>query len=134
MSTMYLQNKFSAEKIPVDSFSVHPGLVDTDLFQTTPLKKLFPWLPSMIFKVIDKYLQCTVIYRVGLTLFQNSHKGATPIVYASVSKELEHKGGTYLSNCEIVDCSPYAKNVESQKILFELSKTLVNIKEFGIVD
>lgn len=58
MSTVYLQNKFSAGKIPVDIFSVHPGLVDTDLFNITPLKRLFPWLPSIIFKVfVNKCLK-----------------------------------------------------------------------------
>ncbi|RZC42155.1 retinol dehydrogenase 12, partial [Asbolus verrucosus] len=48
--TNYLQAVFDKEKVPVQLHSVHPGIVNTELFDGTHLKNLVPWMPSLMFK------------------------------------------------------------------------------------
>lgn len=49
--TRYLDNKLKTEHIPVQVHSVHPGVVNTELFNGTPIKTIMPFLPGLIFKV-----------------------------------------------------------------------------------
>lgn len=35
----------------VQAYSVHPGIVNTDLFNGTNLKNVAPWIPRLLFKV-----------------------------------------------------------------------------------
>jgi len=49
--TKSLDSKLRKHNIPVQVHAVHPGLVNTDLFNGTFLKKIAPWIPSLLFKV-----------------------------------------------------------------------------------
>lgn len=51
MFTKYLNCLLQKEKAKIEVFSVHPGIVNTELFDGTPLKTVAPWLPSLVFKV-----------------------------------------------------------------------------------
>lgn len=62
---------------------------------------------------------------------QNPVQGATSVVYACVSPQLEGAGGTYISNCKIRKPHKAADSLENQEKLFELSKTMVGIEEYG---
>ncbi|CAH0560515.1 unnamed protein product [Brassicogethes aeneus] len=107
----YLNETMKKEKSFVQSHSVHPGVVNTELFDGTLLKNKAPWIPNLLFKT--------------------PKQGAIPIVYACVSKELEGKGGTYIHNCEIFETCQLAKSQELQEKLFTFTKDLLNILEFG---
>lgn len=39
------------ESANVQVHSVHPGIVNTDLFNGTNLKNVAPWVPNLFFKV-----------------------------------------------------------------------------------
>lgn len=58
-------------------------------------------------------------------------QGATSVVYACVSPQLEGAGGTYISNCHIRKPHKATDSLENLEKLFELSKTMVGIEEYG---
>lgn len=64
-------------------------------------------------------------------LLQKPIDGAQPIVYTSISPNLEGKGGTYISNCRIYPIAEIAKSDELQEKLFNFTNNLLNIKKFG---
>lgn len=109
--TNYLDKYFQKTKSRVQIHAVHPGLVNTDLFNGTYLKVLAPWIINLFFK--------------------NAEQGAMPIVHACISSKLENKGGTYISNCCIMSTSDLAKSEELQAQLFKFTNNLLKIEEFG---
>ncbi|XP_019873649.2 dehydrogenase/reductase SDR family member on chromosome X [Aethina tumida] len=106
----HLDNVLKESKSHVQVHSVHPGVVNTDLFDGTPLKNYAPWI---------------------LKLFKSPRQGAVPIVYTCLSKDLEGKGGTYIHNCRIHETSELAKSVELQEKLFNFTNKLLKIDDFG---
>nr|CAH7763647.1 unnamed protein product [Callosobruchus chinensis] len=110
--SIYLDKFLQKEGAHVQVHSVHPGIVNTELFNGTHLKNLVPWLPNLLFKVPEK--------------------GAIPIVYACFSPDLEGKGGTYIHNCKIYSTSEQAKSEELQEKLFDFTTNLLKIEKFGM--
>ncbi|XP_068618756.1 retinol dehydrogenase 11-like [Battus philenor] len=112
MTARYLNKLLESEDANVKFYSVHPGIVDTDLFEHTIFKNL-PWLKKIFFKTPEK--------------------GATPILFACFNKEIEEKGGLYISNCVAGITNRFSKNVDHQKRLFDLSCELTGIdsEKFG---
>ncbi|XP_049874629.1 dehydrogenase/reductase SDR family member on chromosome X-like [Pectinophora gossypiella] len=108
LSTRYINQLLSKEGCRVKSYAVHPGVVDTDLFENTLLKQIFPWILKLFFKTPEK--------------------GAVSILHACFNKELEDKGGLYISNCIEGISSRSSKDIEYQKQLFELSCKLLGIR------
>lgn len=51
MFTLYLNDRLKSMDSNVEVVAAHPGIVDTDIFNTTLLKRLFPFLPRLFFKV-----------------------------------------------------------------------------------
>lgn len=51
ISTVHMSRLFTENNIPVNVYGVHPGIVDTELFDGTAFKKIFPWFPRLLFKV-----------------------------------------------------------------------------------
>lgn len=49
--TNHLDKLLKKEEFPVQVHSVHPGLVNTGLFDGTYLKKFAPFFPTLLFKV-----------------------------------------------------------------------------------
>ncbi|EFA02555.1 retinol dehydrogenase 12 [Tribolium castaneum] len=109
--TNYLESVCKKENMPVQLHSVHPGIVNTELFDGTHLKNLAPWVPSLMFKTPEQ--------------------GAIPIVHACLSPHLEGKGGTYIHNCRIFSTSENAKSEDLQEKLFNFTKDLLKIEDFG---
>jgi NAD(P)-dependent dehydrogenase (short-subunit alcohol dehydrogenase family) len=109
--TNYVEGLCRKESLPVQLHSVHPGIVNTELFDGTHLKNLAPWMPSLMFKTPEQ--------------------GAIPIVHACVSPRLEGRGGTYIHNCRIFSTSDNAKSADLQEKLFDFTKDLLKIEEFG---
>ncbi|XP_072947843.1 retinol dehydrogenase 11-like [Epargyreus clarus] len=114
MSARYVDKILEQDGVNVKCYSVHPGIVDTDLFEHSNFKK-FPWLKKMFFKTPEK--------------------GAVSILYACFDKEIEDRGGLYISNCKEGFSNRFSKNAEHQKKLFELSCDLLNFNadKFGVV-
>lgn len=48
----YLDALLRVDNVPIQLHSVHPGLVDTDLFEGHLFKKISPWAVKLFFKVI----------------------------------------------------------------------------------
>ncbi|XP_050300033.1 dehydrogenase/reductase SDR family member on chromosome X-like [Anthonomus grandis grandis] len=95
----------------VQVHSVHPGVVNTDLFNDTSLKTVAPWLPKLFFKTPDQ--------------------GSYPILYACLSPLLEGKGGTYIHNCVEFTPSEKALDADLQEKLFNFTKKLLDIEKFS---
>ncbi|XP_022912834.1 polyprenol dehydrogenase-like isoform X2 [Onthophagus taurus] len=110
----YLNKMMKEEGFNVESFAVHPGVVNTDLFDGTYIKKITPWAIAFFFK--------------------SPEKGAVPVVFAAVSPKAEGLGGSYISNCEPKSPSKTARDVELQEKLFNFTLKMLNIKEFGKVE
>ncbi|CAK1586496.1 unnamed protein product [Parnassius mnemosyne] len=115
MIARYLNKLLESEDVNVKFYSAHPGIVDTDLFEHTTFHHL-PWLKKIFFKTPEK--------------------GATPILYACFNKEIEEKGGLYISNCREGISNSFSKNVNNQKKLFDISCELTGIEteKFGKPD
>lgn len=55
LSTVHMSRMFTENQIPVNVFAVHPGIVNTELFDGTAIKTIFPWVPRLLFKVCFSY-------------------------------------------------------------------------------
>jgi len=107
--TKELQRRLNEEGSDITVNSIHPGLIFTNILK--------PLTPS----VITEYLTCFIFYLIGKTPFQ----GAQTSVYAAISKELEGKGGLYLSDCQIKKESGFATQENGQQ-LWEITQKLIN--------
>ncbi|XP_015603425.1 dehydrogenase/reductase SDR family member on chromosome X [Cephus cinctus] len=110
MFTKSLQQLFTEKQLHIKTYAVHPGIVNTDLFNDTLLSKYFKWLLPLIFKTPTE--------------------GATPIVYAAVSKSVEERGGIYISNCKESPVNPLVSDASILDRLFELSLKQVRLNDF----
>ncbi|XP_072154000.1 polyprenol dehydrogenase [Bemisia tabaci] len=108
MSTISLEAKMRERNSPVQVMAVHPGIVDTDLFDGTLLKVATPWILSKLSKTPEQ--------------------GATGIVYAAIASSSEGGGGKYYSNCTIQPFDPIACDVQAQDKLYQFS--MDSIKSF----
>lgn len=61
---------------------------------------------------------------------QNPTQGATSVVYAAVSKEVEGRGGIYISNCGAISPNNEADNPDIRERLFKLSLEQTGLKDF----
>lgn len=51
MFTQHLDKQLKAANSQVLVVAVHPGIVNTDIFNGTLMKTLMPWAPGLLFKV-----------------------------------------------------------------------------------
>ncbi|KAF3429880.1 hypothetical protein E2986_09757 [Frieseomelitta varia] len=93
----------------VQVYSVHPGVVFTELFMNS-----FIWKYRLLYKLILK----------------TPRQGAISIVYAAVNKAIENHGGMYINNCCPGEVHPDALNSSIQEKLFELSLQQIQLKDF----
>lgn len=108
MFTITLQRLLKNRSLNILAYSVHPGIVRTDLFKDTLLGS-------------NKWL---------MAAWKTPDRGAIPIVYAAISENIERKGGLYISNCKEIAVPPIALKEEVQERLFELSLKQVHLKDF----
>ncbi|XP_055919607.1 retinol dehydrogenase 12 [Eupeodes corollae] len=110
LATRHLNKMLREQNANVEIFAVHPGVVDTDLFEYSATTSV-PLLKKLIFKTPER--------------------GSRTIVYAAIDPSLEGKGGSYLSNGGKSPFHPDAKNPEKCEKLFKFTCDLLKIKEFG---
>ncbi|PSN35928.1 hypothetical protein C0J52_07161 [Blattella germanica] len=109
--TKSLDSRLKSLNIPVQVHAVHPGLVDTDLFNGTSLKIVAPFLPGLLFKTPEQ--------------------GAITTVHACISPSWEGKGGNYISNCRESEVSKIAESKEVQEKLWTKTLLLMNVERFA---
>ncbi|KAK2584742.1 hypothetical protein KPH14_007073 [Odynerus spinipes] len=107
ISTRILQTLFQENQLKIQIYSIHPGIVATELFQHTHLNVLRPMLNYLL---------------------KTPEQGATPIVYAAVSEEVKERGGIYISNCkeESVLSLAYDKSIQEQLLRLSLDQVQLN--------
>ena len=106
--TITLQKLLTDKSLNVLVYSVHPGIVSTDLFKDTILGK-------------NKWL---------MFVWKTPEQGALPVIYTALNKDIEKKGGIYISNCKESALPSVALEEQIQKQLFELSLKQVRLNDF----
>ncbi|XP_047504282.1 retinol dehydrogenase 11-like [Pieris napi] len=107
MTARYVNSLLEDKDVPVKCYSVHPGIVDTDLFEHSNFGKL-PWARRLFFKTPEK--------------------GAISILFTCFDRDIIKKGGMYISNCKEGFSNRFSKNETHQKALFDLSCNLLGIE------
>ena len=111
MFTNYLDQKLRTEEPNVNVNSIHPGVVNTGLFQHVGWAKWFSCLPLLFFKT--------------------PKQGGDSIVYAAVSPDIAGKGGLYLDNSRPARSSSFVNDFNHQAILWQKTCDILEIAEFG---
>lgn len=92
----------------VQCFSLHPGIVLSELYEHVNLVKYLPFLVPLIKLVTRDMVQ-----------------GAETTLYATLSEELDGNCGDYLEDCKIVIPSARARDVPTQDRLWEITHGLL---------
>lgn len=157
----YLNRMLRKKAWFVESYGVHPGIVNTELFNDTFLKKISPFLLNAFTKVyiLSKFekmnvmrlcntficmkkLKKTILFinifmifiiEIFILWLQPPDKGAVPIVFCAISHGAKCMGGKYISNCESKNTAALQNSEDLQKKLFEFTMNQLKIKEFGKV-
>lgn len=108
--TKHLEALFQENGLKIQTNSLHPGVVDTDLFVHSSTDYI-PWFRKLLFKTPEE--------------------GSRTIIYAAISPKLEGKGGIYLSNCTKMPTHSAVDRPEECKKLFDFSCKLLDIENFG---
>lgn len=110
--TKRLQTLLEEKEYFVQAYSVHPGVVLTELFEHSSIWKLGAR------SILQKFF------------FKDPERGAVSITFAAVNGAVENHGGTYISNCRPGQVHSEVFNVSLQKRLFELSLRQVQLDDF----
>lgn len=105
LSTKRLATLFQIHCPNVNIVSVHPGIVDTELFNGTILKVTAPWVLRYICK--------------------SPEEGATTVSFACVGNPINETGTLYYANCREDNPHPMADNLATQQTLLQASLTLL---------
>ncbi|XP_016995031.1 polyprenol dehydrogenase [Drosophila takahashii] len=108
--TRHLQTLLDAEKSHVQVNVVHPGIVDTDLFEHSATTSV------PIFKKL---------------FFKTPERGSRTVVFAAIDPSIEGQGGTYLANGGKGPFHPDAKKPAKCEQLFQFSCDLLKIQQYG---
>jgi len=104
----YLDKLLQIEDVKVNAYSLHPGVIPSDLWDHVP-------------------------WPVGATvntckwLFRTTEDGADTVMYTSLSPTLEGVGGVYINSCEVIPPNKQVEDVTIQKNLWERSLQLTDI-------
>jgi len=108
MSSIYLNNKCETmENCHVTFNSVHPGVVNTDLYAHARYV-------TLLFKLFMK----------------SPEQGGDILVHAATAPDIEGKGGLYLENSQIYTPSTFSRNLENQVNLWNKSCEACSIEDF----
>lgn len=94
----------------VDVFTVHPGLVDTDLARHT--------FSKLIWKLL---------YPLRLLLIKTANQGCQTVLHCAISEELEGQSGNYYGSCEQEPWPEVSSCKETQQKLWNCSKEITGI-------
>ncbi|XP_032683277.1 retinol dehydrogenase 12-like isoform X1 [Odontomachus brunneus] len=106
--TATLQKLLMNRSLNIRIYSVHPGIVKTDLFN-------------------NSYVSKVKLLMIG---FKTPEQGAIPIVYTAVNKDIEKKGVLYISNCRENAVLPVVLDTKIQQQLFNLSLKQAQLNDF----
>lgn len=110
--TSKLHRMLSEENVDVSVFSLHPGVIVTELWSS--IQKDHPWL-----------------FAVGTRMFQFAMKtpeeGAQTQIYCAVEPGLEKDSGKYFSDCALKEPSREAQDGEVADKLWDLSLQLCGL-------
>ena len=110
MSTRHLQSLLTASNAHVQVNAVHPGIVDTDLFEHSATTSV------PIFKKL---------------FFKTPEQGSRTVTFAAIDPSVEGQGGVYYSNCVKAAIHPAANDVTKCATLFQYTCDLLKIEEYG---
>lgn len=91
----------------VKVFSVHPGLVDTDLLNTIDIMKQYPQMANQL-------------------TFRDPKAGAETLVYAALSNQLNDKSGEYFEDSKIARSSTLSKNRDDQSRMWLATRQILS--------
>ncbi|XP_078684463.1 polyprenol dehydrogenase-like [Branchiostoma floridae x Branchiostoma belcheri] len=111
LTTYELQRRLLADQSHVTVNALHPGVVNSDLYQHVL------WPLRMVQSIMGW---------IGLT--KTPAQGADTILYAAMSPDLEGIGGRYLDNCQEVPSSDQSYDRDLQRRLWEESCRLVHLE------
>lgn len=107
--TCHLQKLLLEDQLKVLTYSVHPGIVNTGIFENSNAD-YYPWVRKFFYKTPEE--------------------GARSIVSAAVDKKFEARGGAYISNCSEMWSHKLTKDAVECKRFFEFSCGLLGIEKF----
>jgi len=113
MFSKHLERLCKAQNWNIQTFSAHPGVVDSELFHTTALGSL-----HLYRKLISK----------------TPEQGARTIVYAAISPQIENQSGSYVSNCHVAANHKLANDPSACEKLLQFTCELLNIEKFGLAE
>lgn len=103
--------KALAKRLPagITSFSVHPGVVVTNITQGLRL-------PGFVVGLFRSF---------GPLVFKTAPQGAATTVYGALAPELERQSGAYLADCAVATPNAHARDEALAEEVFELSQRAV---------
>lgn len=104
-----LARRLEGNKVRVNC--VHPGLIQTAIWEAVPTFLSFP------LSVINKLF------------FKTTEEGCETLVYLASSNEVEGVTGKYFVDSKIAYMSHKGRNLERNQRLWDISKTIVGLKE-----
>ncbi len=111
----------------VRSFSLHPGMIGTDLGRHMD--------EATLARVLDRAKQraqtAGAADASGMPTFKSIEQGAATSIYACVDESLADHGAAYLSDCALAVAEDWATSIENAEQLWELSQDLVAM-QFGM--
>jgi len=111
MFTMHLSNMLQARQAPVMVYSVHPGVVYTDLYTNVSWVKIFTLLARLMMKT--------------------AKQGGDTLVHAALDPDIITSKKLYMENCRPGRNSSFTGQVENQARLWGLTCSLLGIEEFS---
>uniref|UniRef100_U5ESL3 Putative dehydrogenase with different specificities related to short-chain alcohol dehydrogenase n=1 Tax=Corethrella appendiculata TaxID=1370023 RepID=U5ESL3_9DIPT len=109
MFTRHLNIQFKLDGEHLQSHSLHPGVVNTDLFENSSTTYI-PWIRKLLFKTPEQ--------------------GAITVIYAAISPAIENDETTYFSNCRAASVHRFVKNSVQVEKLFRTTCDMLGIKDF----
>lgn len=100
---------FEEERLPILANSLHPGVVNTDLFEHSSTNYI-PWIRALLFK--------------------SPEEGSRTVVFAAISPKVENLGGCYLSNCREAGSHRHWKNSVQCEKLFSFTCDKLGVSDF----
>lgn len=105
LGDILLSKQFIKEYPNLQSYSVHPGAVQTNISRHYTIWELLKAIPKLI--------------KLGQLKMLKPESGATTQVYCSVTSENVLENGAYYYNCNVEQSSKASKNEEDAKKLYD---------------
>jgi len=112
LTTKHIGNMMDKLGHDIKVISIHPGIVNTDLYEHVAGMKYINWLRKLIMKTAEQ--------------------GGDTIVHAAIDPDLPTWGqGLHLENHRKARVSSFCQNKNNQDKIFQFSCTMMGINKFG---